>query len=98
MGNSAQDTKFHEDNDSLYRMPMKIVPMETAMLRRGRLIKNAALDPAIELFRSGENGSGQQYHRIIHQAVLPGSANPVAESVQSTGRSAPAIHHARSLS
>jgi len=57
--NSAQDTKFHEDNDSLYRMPMKIVPMETAMLRRGRLIKNAALDPAIELFRSGENGSGQ---------------------------------------
>jgi hypothetical protein len=40
-------------------MPMKIVPMETAMLRRGRLIKNAALDPAIELFRSGENGSGQ---------------------------------------
>jgi hypothetical protein len=59
MGNSAQDTKFHEDNDSLYRMPMKIVPMETAMLRRGRLIKNAALDPAIELFRSGENGSGQ---------------------------------------
>ena len=59
MENSAQDTKFHEDNDSLYRMPMKIVPMETAMLRRGRLIKNAALDPAIELFRSGENGSGQ---------------------------------------
>ena len=38
---------------------MKIVPVETPQLRRGRMIKNAALDPAIELFRSGESGSGQ---------------------------------------
>ncbi len=59
MGDAAQDAKFREDNDSLYRMPMKIVPVETSQLRRGRLIKNAALDPAIELFRSGESGSGQ---------------------------------------
>ena len=50
---------FQEDNDSLYRMPMKIVPVETPELSRGRMIKNAALDPAIELFRSAETGSGQ---------------------------------------
>lgn len=30
MGDAAQDAKFREDNDSLYRMPMKIVPVETA--------------------------------------------------------------------
>lgn len=59
MRDSEQDAKFREDNDSLYRMPMKIVPVETPQLRRGRMIKNAALDPAIELFRSGESGSGQ---------------------------------------
>lgn len=51
--------EFQEDNDSLYRMPMAIVPVETVELRRGRMIKNAALDPAIELFRSAESGSGQ---------------------------------------
>lgn len=50
---------FREDNDSLYRMPMQIVPVETPELSRGRMIKNAALDPAIELFRSAETGSGQ---------------------------------------
>ena len=53
------DRRFQEDNDSLYRMPMAIVPVETVELRRGRMIKNAALDPAIELFRNSESGSGQ---------------------------------------
>lgn len=64
MRDSAKDAKFREDNDSLYRMPMKIVPVETPQLRRGRMIKNASLDPAIELFRSGESGSGQM---LVHE-------------------------------
>lgn len=38
---------------------MKIVPVETPELSRGRMIKNSALDPAIELFRGAETGSGQ---------------------------------------
>lgn len=59
------DRQFREDNDSLYRMPMAIVPVETVELRRGRMIKNAALDPAIELFNSAESGSGQLLIREI---------------------------------
>lgn len=38
---------------------MAIVPVETQELRRGRMIKNAALDPAIELYRSSDGVSGQ---------------------------------------
>ena len=59
MAGESVDFEFQEDNDSLYRMPMQIVPVETQELRRGRMVKNAALDPAIELFRSAESGSGQ---------------------------------------
>tara|TARA_R110000868_G_scaffold43803_2_gene146948 strand:- start:10358 stop:11413 length:1056 start_codon:yes stop_codon:yes gene_type:complete len=59
MSGPDADARFREDNDSLYRMPMAIVPMETPELRRGRMIKNAALDAAIELYRSTEGVSGQ---------------------------------------
>jgi hypothetical protein len=59
MSEPDSDAKFREDNDSLYRMPMAIVPVETVELRRGRMIKNSALDPAIELYRSREGVSGQ---------------------------------------
>ena len=38
---------------------MKIVPLETTELSRGRMIKNSALEPALELFRGVETGSGQ---------------------------------------
>jgi hypothetical protein len=59
MSGPDSDAKFREDSDSLYRMPMAIVPVETPELRRGRLIKNSALDPVIELYRSSEVVSGQ---------------------------------------
>lgn len=59
MSGPNADANFREDNDSLYRMPMAIVPVETRELRRGRMIKNAALDPAIELYRNAEGVSGQ---------------------------------------
>ena len=59
MDETAEEQGFREDTDSLYRMPMAIVPLETVELRRGTLIKNVSLDPAIELFRSAESGSGQ---------------------------------------
>lgn len=38
---------------------MAIVPVETPLLRRGRMIKNASLDPAIELYKNEEGVSGQ---------------------------------------
>jgi hypothetical protein len=59
MSGPDADAEFRDDNDSLYRMPMAIVPVETPELRRGRMIKNASLDPAIELYRNAEGVSGQ---------------------------------------
>lgn len=59
MSGPDADARFREDNDSLYRMPMAIAPVETHELRRGRMIKNSMLDPAIELYRSADGVSGQ---------------------------------------
>lgn len=53
------DAEFLRDNDSLYVMPLRIVPFETPALRRGRLIRNAALNPAIEVFGLDNGASGQ---------------------------------------
>lgn len=59
MKHLTEDPDFVRDNDSLYVMPLQIVPFETPALRVGRLIKNAALNPAIEVFNLGDSGSGQ---------------------------------------
>jgi hypothetical protein len=48
-----------EERDSLYSMSLAMVPLETASLRRARLVKNAKLESVIEVFSSYETGSGQ---------------------------------------
>jgi hypothetical protein len=47
------------DRDSLYILPLCIVPLETPALRRARLIKNARLESVVELFDNVHTGSGQ---------------------------------------
>lgn len=47
------------DRDSLYILPLAMVPVQTAALRRARLIKNARLQSAIEFFEGADIGSGQ---------------------------------------
>lgn len=59
MAKQPVDSDFVRDNDSPYVMPLKIVPFETPALRCGRLIKNAVLKPAIEVFVSDDGISGQ---------------------------------------
>lgn len=53
------DPDFTRDNDSLYVVPLKIVPFETPALRRGKLIKNTVLKPAIEVFQYHDGSSAQ---------------------------------------
>lgn len=48
-----------EDRDSLYRMPLGILPLETKALRNARLVKNSRLETMVELFSDPEAGSGQ---------------------------------------
>lgn len=47
------------DRDSLFIMPLSIVPIETASLRRARIIKNGRLMGVVELFDDADAGSGQ---------------------------------------
>jgi hypothetical protein len=47
------------DRDSLHTLPLVIIPFETAVLRRARLIKNVRLRSVIELFSDEHAGSGQ---------------------------------------
>jgi len=48
-----------EDRDSLTVLPLAIVPLDTASLRRGRLVKNVHLDGVVEMFKDESAGSGQ---------------------------------------
>lgn len=47
------------DMDSLYVLPLSIVPIETKALQRSRMIKNHQLRSVVEIFAEKETGSGQ---------------------------------------
>ncbi len=47
------------DMDSMYVLPLNIIPLDTPSLKRARLIKNIRLESVVELFNSAEGGSGQ---------------------------------------
>jgi hypothetical protein len=56
----AEDKKrVQEDMDSLYAVPLSILPLETRGLKRARMVKNVKLQSAIEVFADKETGSGQ---------------------------------------
>ena len=45
------DAEFLRDNDSLYVLPLKFIPLNTSSLRRSRLVKTFSLETAVEVFR-----------------------------------------------
>lgn len=52
------DSDFDADNDSLYVMPLELVPFETKALLKGRLKMNGRLQHTIEIFRGTNGHSG----------------------------------------
>lgn len=56
---SENDAGLEADRDSLSILPLAIVPLETAVLRDARLIKNVNLETVVEFFRDAQTGSGQ---------------------------------------
>ena len=48
-----------EDRDSLHTLPLVMLPIQTAPLRRARLIKNARFESMVEIFTDKDTGSGQ---------------------------------------
>src|SRR4051812_28409357 len=47
------------DRDSLHTLSLSLVPLQTPMLRRARMVKNNRLLSVLELYRDRESGSGQ---------------------------------------
>jgi hypothetical protein len=52
------DAEFLRDNDSLYVLPLKFIPLNTSSLRRSRLAKTFSLETAVEDFRVSGHGRG----------------------------------------
>jgi len=50
---------FNREKDCLYILPLSMIPLETASLKRARLIKDARLNNVVELFHDAETGSGR---------------------------------------
>lgn len=66
-----EDRDFLEDNDAIFTLPLKYVPLQTTSLRRSRLTKTYSLDTAVEMFRYGE---GLRAYFLIED-VLKGALN-----------------------
>lgn len=57
------------DRDALHILPISILPVENAALRRARMVKNPQLDAMVEFFNLAGSGSGQ--------TTVPGAAKMV---------------------
>lgn len=57
--NSADSARSDDEKDALHILPLSIIPLETASLKRARLLKDARLESAIELYNDKTAGSGR---------------------------------------
>ena len=58
---AEHDIEFLRDNDSIYALPLRYVPLETVFLRRGRLVKTFPLESAVEIIKYEGQGMGFFY-------------------------------------
>ncbi|GAB6052720.1 hypothetical protein JCM17960_15400 [Magnetospira thiophila] len=56
---TVSDLFGESDQDSLFVLPLNILPMQTPGLKQARLIKNVRLQSVIEIFHDRQTGSGQ---------------------------------------
>jgi hypothetical protein len=54
-----RDLNLETAMDALHILPLSILPLRSAGLRKARMIKNARLESVVELFGDAETGSGQ---------------------------------------
>ena len=57
--NDTSNVISNEDRDSLFSLPLSMLPLETRGLNTARIIKNARLDTVAEVFQGKRTGSGQ---------------------------------------
>ncbi len=54
----AEDTQFRRDLDSLYVLPLRILPLASNALQRAKMVKDSRLNSAIEIFSDKATGTG----------------------------------------
>ncbi|CCG41091.1 hypothetical protein [Magnetospirillum molischianum] len=64
------------DMDSLFVLPLSIIPLQTPALQAARLIKNVRLRSVVEIFSDAQTGSGQ-----VEVEALPAMFNWPADQV-----------------
>jgi hypothetical protein len=64
--------------DSLFILPLSVIPLQTPALRSARLVKNARLQSVVEVFRDLQTGSGQVEVESLPQMMgwEPGRLHP----------------------
>lgn len=67
--NDQLDPITDTDMDSLFVLPLHIIPLETPSLQRARMIKNQRLEGVIEFFSDQSSGSGQISVRDLPKAM-----------------------------
>ncbi len=58
---SEADDEFRRDLDSLYILPLRMLPLKSNLFRRAKMIKDYRLETSIEVFSNEETGSGRIY-------------------------------------
>ena len=61
------DSTSNRDRDSLHILPLNMIPLESAPLKRTRMIKNSHLESVVEMFDDKDTGSGQVSVDDLHQ-------------------------------
>jgi hypothetical protein len=66
------------DMDSLFILPLSVIPLQTPALRSARLVKNGRLEGVVEVFRDLQTGSGQVEVESLPQMMGwdPGRVHP----------------------
>ena len=57
--------QFQEDKDSIHRLPLQIIPLQTQGLADATITKNLHLESVVELFADKGTGRGQVYPRQL---------------------------------
>ncbi len=65
-----QEAQFRRDLDSLYVLPLRIVPLESSALQRARMVKDSRLNSAIEIFSNKATGTGLVYLHDLKASSL----------------------------
>lgn len=60
-----EESREDADNDSIFCLPLSILPLVNQSLKKARLIKNSQLEGVVELFSGDGMGSGQMFPKDL---------------------------------